>query len=270
MSTAAPIIAPIRGPRVRQVALPTEHGGWAFLLEPIVTGIAIAYTSGALWVALLMIGAFLTRQPLKVLIADRFAVTTNERAILAMRFVLVYSVVFFAGLVGTLAAAGVRPLIPFAIVLPLGVYQVYIDSVRQSRKLLPELTGAVAMSSSIAAIALAGDLPLPNVIALWALFASRSIASILYVRQRLRLEKGKKYSRAAPVVSHVAVLLLTAVLAKYSLSGTLTVIVMSALAFRAISGLSPNRRKLKAMQIGILEVVYGAIFVLSVVVGYYS
>lgn len=79
MSTAAPITAPIRVVRVRQVALPVEHGGWAFLLEPLIAGLAIAYSTGAPWIACLTIGAFLTRQPLKVLIADRFGMRNRER-----------------------------------------------------------------------------------------------------------------------------------------------------------------------------------------------
>jgi hypothetical protein len=38
---------------------------------------------------------------------------------------------------------------------------------------------------------------------------------------------------------------------------------------RAVVGLSPYRRKVKAMRIGVWEVVYGTLTALSVVVGYY-
>ncbi|MGB2912234.1 MAG: YwiC-like family protein [Pyrinomonadaceae bacterium] len=270
MSTAAPITAPVRAVRVRQVALPTEHGGWAFLFEPLVVGLAIAFSTGAPWIAGLTIGAFLTRQPLKVLIADRFGMRNRTRASLAFRFLLCYGAIFSIGLAGTLLSVGAQSLLPFIGVLPLAVFQIYIDASRQSRKLIPELTGAVVMSASIAAIGLSANMPLVNAAALWAIFASRSLSSILYVRERLRLEKGKHYSRMIPTLAHIAALFMTAALAYYGLSPFLTILAMSVLAYRAITGLSPDRNKMKAMQIGVWEIIYGLIVVLSVVIGHYA
>lgn len=270
MSTAAPITAPIRVVRVRQVALPVEHGGWAFLLEPILAGLAIAFSTGAPWIVCLTIGAFLIRQPLKVLIVDRFGMRNRERASLAFRFLLCYGAIFSIGLAGTLMSVGIQALLPFVWVFPLAIFQIYIDASRQSRKLIPELTGAVVMSASIAAIGIAANMPLVNAAALWAIFASRSIASILYVRERLRLEKGKQYSRTIPTLAHIAALFLVSMLAFYVLSSILTIMAMSVLAYRAIAGLSPGRSKMKAMQIGVWEIIYGVIVVLSVVIGHYS
>ena len=270
MSSAAPAIAPVRTIRLRQIALPTEHGGWGFLLEPLVAGLAIAFSSAAPWIAVMTIGAFLTRQPLKVMIADRFGMRNRERAAAALAFVLLYSVIFAAGLLGTLATAGPRPLLPFVFVLPFAVLQIYSDVFGRRRQLIPELTGAVSISASVAAIALAAGLPWINAVALWMIFVSRLIPSIFYVRNRLLLEKGKEFSRVTPTLAHVAALLLIAVLAYNGLSPFLTVFAMLLLLYRAASGLSPNRRKMRAMQIGVWEVIYGTLTVLSVVVGHYT
>jgi hypothetical protein len=270
MSHSAPITTPRKDVRVRQVALPTEHGGWAFLFEPLAAGMAIAFSSGAPWIALLTVGAFLTRQPLKVLIADRFGMRNKARANLALRIFLGYGAIFALGIAGTLFTVGVQPLLPFVLVLPFAVFQIYIDASGQSRKLIPELTGAIVMSASIASIGLSANMPFANAVALWTIFASRSIASILYVRERLRLEKGKPYSRMMPAAAHVAALFLTASLAYYGLSPFLTILAMSALFYRSISGLSPGRSKMKAMQIGVWEIVYGIMVVLSVVIGLYA
>jgi hypothetical protein len=38
---------------------------------------------------------------------------------------------------------------------------------------------------------------------------------------------------------------------------------------RAVIGLSPYRSKIKAMRIGVWEVIYGTLTALSVVIGYY-
>jgi len=270
MATAAPITTPHRAVRVRQVALPSEHGGWAFLFEPLVAAMAIAFSSGAPWIALLTVGAFLTRQPLKVLIADRFGMRNRARAGLAFRFLVGYGAIFALGIAGTLFTVGVQPLLPFVLVLPFAVFQIYIDASGQSRKLIPELTGAIVMSASIASIGLSANMSCANAVALWAIFASRSIASILYVRERLRLEKGKRYSRSIPTFAHIAALFLTAALAYCGLSPFLTILAMSVLAYRAIAGLSPGRNKMKAMQIGVWEIIYGTIVVLSVVIGHYA
>src|SRR6476661_3892164 len=57
--------------RVGQIALPSEHGGWGLLFEPLVAGLAIAPSVGGLCIAVMTVGAFLTRQPLKMLVIDR-------------------------------------------------------------------------------------------------------------------------------------------------------------------------------------------------------
>ncbi|MBX7053953.1 MAG: YwiC-like family protein [Pyrinomonadaceae bacterium] len=240
------------------------------MLEPIVAGLAIAFSVGAPWIACLAIGAFLTRQPLKVLIADRFGFRNRERAGLAFRFLLCYGAIFSIGLAGTLLSVGVQPLLPLVWVLPFAVFQIFIDASGKSRKLIPELTGAVVMSASIAAIGLAANMPWINVAALWSIFAARSIASVIYVRERLRLEKGKPYSRVIPTLAHVATFFLTTALAYFGFSPFLTILGMFVLAYRAIEGLSPGRSKMKAMEIGVWEIVYGTLVVLSVVIGHFA
>lgn len=263
-------IARIRSVRLRQVALPTEHGSWGFLFEPLVAGLAIAFSLGGMWIALMTIGAFLVRQPLKVLIIDRLGMKVRERAEAALAFLAGYGAIFTAGLIGTVASVGWRPLLPFVCVLPFAVYQIYCDAARQGRQLIPELTGAVAISASIAAIALSGGLTWTVAVSLWFIFVLRLVPSILYVRSRLRLEKGKEYSRIVPTVTHVAAVTIVAVLSYVGLSPVLTVFAMLILLWRAIAGLAPGRRKLRAMQIGVLEIVYGALTVLSVVIGHFA
>ena len=113
--------------RLKSVALPVEHGSWGFLLEPLVAGLAIAFSLGGMWIALMTIGAFLVRQPLKVLIIDRLGMKVRERAEAALAFLAIYGAVFTAGLIGTIASVGWWPLLPFAIVLPFAAYQIYCD-----------------------------------------------------------------------------------------------------------------------------------------------
>ncbi len=256
--------------KTSKIALPTEHGGWGFLLEPLVAGLAIAFSAGGAWIAVMMVGAFLVRQPLKVLVIDRTGMRVNERAMMASYFVLAYGAVFALGLAGTVMTVGWAPLLPFAFVLPLAAVQLYFDFSRQGRHLFPELGGAVTISASIAAIALAGGMTLPAALGLWAIFVARLIPSILYVRERLLLEKGKAFSKNIPLIVHVIAVASIALLASFGLITVLAVLAMFILLARAVEGLSAGRRKMKAMKIGIFEVIYGTITVLAVIVGYYT
>lgn len=267
--SAAPAISRPRTFRIRQIAIPVEHGGWSFLLEPLIAGVAVAFSVGGLWIALMTIGAFLCRQPFKVLIADRMGMKDDQRAKAALAFLMAYASVFAIGIVGTLAVSGWWPLMPFALVLPLIAYQIFNDVSRRGRQLAPELCGAVSLSASIAAIAIAGGQSWAVAVSLWTVFVLRSVPSILYVRNRLLLEKGKNYSRTIPTVAHVAALLIISVLAYYGLSPILTVFAVSVLLVRSITGLAPSRRKLRAMQIGVLEIAYGLLTVVTLVAGHF-
>lgn len=255
--------------RVRGIALPNEHGAWGFLFEPLVAAIAIAPSLASIWISLLVIGAFLTRQPLKILLADWSAKRNLPQTAVALKFVLFYGVIFFIGLAGSLTFARIEVFVPFALVIPFGVYQIYCDVSRQSRQILPELTGAMAISSSAAVIALAGGWTLLAAFALWGIFIARLIPSILYVRNRLQLEKGKDFSMIFVIVSHFAAVGVIGMLAANGFGSKLTLAMFIFLFGRAFFGLSPYRRKMKAMKIGILEVIYGVLVVLSVIVGYY-
>jgi hypothetical protein len=254
---------------VKAIALPIEHGSWGFVFEPLLAGLLIAFSPSALWIALLVVGAFLTRQPLKVLLNDWQAKRNLPQTPVVRKFLLVYGAIFTVGLSGSLYFVPKFSLLPFLFILPLAACQLYFDASRKSRELLPELTGAIAISSSVAVIALAGGWNFATATALWAIFAARLIPSILYVRNRLKLEKGKDFSRALPILSHVAALALVGALAFYGLSPILTVLMFAVLLGRAVIGLSPYRSKIKAMRIGVWEVIYGTLTALSVVIGYY-
>lgn len=270
MSSAEPTPKTARSFRILRIALPNEHGGWGFLFEPLVAGLAIAFSPAAIWISLMVTGAFLTRQPLRVLIADQMGTQIQGRARTALGFVVLFGVIFVVGLTAALATAGWAPMMPFLLVAPFVILQIYFDVSRRSRRLIPELTGAVSISASAAAIALAGGMGWPNALGLWAIFISRLVPSIIYVRERLRLEKGKSSSILVPAIAHGGGLLVVAVLAYNGYSPYLPVFVMMLLFYRAVAGLSTRRKKMRAMQIGIREVIYGLITVLSVIVGHYT
>jgi hypothetical protein len=260
----------VRKVRVRGIALPNEHGAWGFLFEPLVAAIVVAPSAAAGWIFLLVVGAFFTRQPLRILLSDWTANQYKPQTSVALKFVFLYGSVFCLGLIGSLWFAGIRSLVPFILIIPFAAYQVYCDVSHKSRQLLPELTGAIAISSSAAVIALAGGWTTPAAFALWAIFAARLIPSIVYVRNRLRLEKGKDYSMSWTIAAHLIALGTIGFLVGNGLGSKLTLAMFVVLLARASIGLSSYRKKQKAMKIGIWEVIYGVMTVLTVIGGYYA
>lgn len=255
--------------RTRAIALPNEHGSWGFLLEPLVAGLAIGASMPAAWIGVAYFGAFLMRQPLKIYVADRLSGRDLPQTSAALRFIAYFGLIYLVGVAGSLAFAELKSFVPILIVAPLGIYQIYADGSRQSRNLVPVLTGAVTISSSVAVMTLASGVAAETAYALWALFAARLIPSIVYVRNRLRLEKGKESSFVAPVVAHVLALAFVAALAWTGNVPKLPLVVFALLLLRAAWGLSAYRRKVKAMRIGVWEVVYGSLTAISVILGYH-
>lgn len=258
-----------RNVNVKNIALPIEHGSWGFVFEPLVAGLLVAFSQTAVWIAIFVVGAFLTRQPLKVLLNDFLAKRDLPQTQIAKKFVFLYGTISTFGLAGCLIFGKIENFLPFFIIFPLAIYQIYCDSSRKSRELLPELTGAIAVSSSIAVIALADNWSLISAFSLWVIFVARLIPSILYVRNRLRLEKGKEFSRLIPILSHSLSLLVVGFLVFKGLGSILTAFMFVILLGRSVIGLSPFRRNVKAIKIGVWEVIYGTLTAISVVIGYY-
>ncbi len=255
--------------RLRGIALPNEHGSWGFLFEPLVAAVVIAPTLQSFSVSMFVIGVFLTRQPFKI----RFANWIENRNLpvnrAASKFIAGYGTLVALGLAACLFLVPLSTLWPFAIIAPLGLYQVYCDVYRKSRQLMPELTGAIAISSSAAVITLAAGWGAAEAIALWGILIARFVTSIFYVRNRLLLEKGKEYKMALPVLLHFIAVAVIALLAVYGHSSWLVVAAFGLLTIRAVAGLSKYRRKTKAMIIGVWEVIYGVLTVAAIIAGHY-
>jgi hypothetical protein len=182
---------------------------------------------------------------------------------------LIFGAISAFGLIGSIFFTPAAGFIPFVVAAPFVVYLIAQDAARQSRNFLPEILAAFALSSSLPVITLAAGWSWPASLALWVIMLARLIPSIIYVRNRLRLEKGKEFSRFSPFASHFLALVVVGTLAYAGLSPFLLVLMMVVLLGRAVIGMSRFRQVAKAKVIGIYEVVYGVVTVLSLVAGYY-
>lgn len=255
--------------KMKSIALPTEHGSWGILFEPLVVGIAVAPSPASVFIALLYIGAFLSRQPLKWYIADLRAKRNRPQTAAARGFAFAYLSIAAIGFFGTVAYAGASALLPLILTAPLGAVTLWYDVSGKSRNVAPEMAGVLTLATSAAVCGLAAGWDLAPSIALTVIITLRLIPSMIYIRERLKLEKGKPSSFATPIVLHVAALAIVAILAWYGLSPWLPLAIFTFLLVRSITGSSDFRLKLKAKQLGMLEVLFGTLVVASYIVGYY-
>ena len=114
-ATAARPVAPWR-----QVAIPTEHGGWSLTAEPVVLGLLVAWSwpGAALGVAAML--AFVARTPLKLVLVDRWRHRWLDRSRLALRIAAVeIALIVVLGAVAAATSANGWFWVPLAAAAPL-------------------------------------------------------------------------------------------------------------------------------------------------------
>ncbi len=254
--------------RWKAVALPPEHGGWGFLIEPLLLGLFVAPSWAGVSLALGVTGASLLRQPLKIVWQDRRGRRRYARTALAERFVALYGALMVAGFGGAVALGGVRVVLPFLFAVPLAGVALYSYAQNRGRDLWPEMAGASVLALSAFGMGLGGGKRLGTAAALWLIPLARNLSSVLYIRARIRLDKGQPFTRTPTVLAHLGGLALVGALAALGYAPWLAVVVMGVLLARAVHGLSPYRQRVRVQTIGFLEVFYGLLTVAFTAVGY--
>lgn len=256
-------------PRWRAVALPTEHGGWGFLLEPLLLGRLVAPTSAGLLLLVATVAGFLLRQPLKILLVDRRRGQRTARTEMALRFAVGYGAVALLALAGALALAGPRFLLALACGLPFAAVFIYYDLTRPGRTLQAELAAPLALATVAPAMALMDGWTWQMAAAMWVILAARFIPAILYVRARLRLDKEKDAGVYGSLLLHIVAALLVFWLVEIGLAPPLATLAFALLFVRGAVMLGPRRPRVSVKFIGFSELFIGIGFVLIVAIGYW-
>lgn len=255
--------------RWQSVGLPTEHGGWGFISEPVILGLLLAPGFTGLALGIVAFASFLLHQPLKITLKDMRAGRNVPRTMAARRFVMIYGgTLITAGIVVLLFMPSWLALMPLVLSLPLIAVQLWQESQNQGRSLISELAGSMATGAFASSIVMMHGWEFTPALALWLALAVRGFTSVLYVRSRLRLERGKPAMRGAALASHAAGLaIIFGAAAAASLPWTAPV-AMGILTARAALGLSSMRNPSPPKVVGILEMVYGLGFALLIAIGY--
>ena len=270
MSTDRDTGATHRSPRLRlrSVALPVEHGGWGFLLEPVVAGLLAAPGAAGGLLALATVFAFLVRHPARLVWRNRRRLDSSTRYRAALGFALGYATAGLAAAGASVALVGPAPLLPFVVLSPLLVVFVRHDLAFEGRKLLPEVSAPAGLAAVAPAMAIAAGWGWAPAAALWALLTARTVPSVLYVRARLRMEKGKSSRSGPALAAHAGGLALAVVLAEKGLAPWIAAAGLVLLLGRAVVGLSPLRRPVRPARVGFQELAFGLAYAVLVGLGY--
>ena len=254
--------------KLKTVALPAEHGGWGFLLEPIFVGLLLAPSIAGLFLSIAAIGAFLTRFPLKLCVMDWRRGKASARTVLARKFVLIYGIIAVTFFLLTIKIATRDFLIPLLIASPFAVWQLISDFTNKSRSLSAELAGAIALASVSSSMAIMSGWSFGKSLCIWLILSTRIVPSICYVRARLRINRGETINRNRVILFHAIGLMIVCFIVWQGFGPNLAVIAFLVLFIRAIHGFS-NYSKIKtAKAVGIREVIYGTLTAIALAVGY--
>ncbi len=155
--------------------LPAEHGTWALLLLPVGVGLALrpGLASGA--IALLGLSGLLLREPLQ-----RFRAGARVPSATAIP---AFAAAVALGLLGARSAWIALPWLGTAAVL---AALALARPRKDQRSWLPEALGALAFSLLLPAMLQAQGAPLPEALRAWAPLAPTLLASLAFVRLRLK------------------------------------------------------------------------------------
>ena len=252
---------------LRRILLPPEHGAWGFVTLPALLGLLAAPTLAGACLGLSVLSGFLARHPLKLALADRHRGRRYPRTAVAERAAAVLGGLSAALLGAAALLSGLRFAAPLLLAFPALLVSVRQDFRNQGRSPLTEVSAPVALGAVASAVTLAAGWPWARSFALWAVLVAWSLPSVLYVRTRLRRQRGETVSRHGAYLAQALAVLLTFVLAALGLAPRLAVAAMVLLALRAVAGLSSATGATSAPRLGFTEMAFGIVIVALVGIG---
>lgn len=258
---------PVDVTTIKNVALPVEHGASVMLGESLLVGLLIGASGKGILPALGWLFLFLMSHPFKIAFKDMSRGIFNTRTSVAL---------FCCGSFGILAAlffamtyfsGGPKFLIALVGAMPFGIVHLWAVVNDRKKEITAELFGALALGASAACIVLAVGYPWLQALCLWVVLAVRAMTSVIYVRERLRLNRGQQHNLGMVIFVHIVGFMILAGLALAHLVQPLILIGGLLLLIR----LSFMRQSLSitANQIGLQEAALGISFVIITVFSFF-
>ncbi len=176
--------------RLRDVVVPTEHGGWGFTLEPVLLGLLVARGWASPALGLSALAVFVARRPLRLWVIDTRRGQSLKRTGVARRSVVALGTVALGGLTAATLLGAARLWWPLLAAAPLAAFQLRYDLRNRQRELAPELVGPLVLAAFAPAMLLAEGSEAGLAAGAWLTLAARIVPSVLVVRVQVRRAKG--------------------------------------------------------------------------------
>ncbi len=249
----------------KAVAFPREHGSWGFVLEPLILAVIVAYNKSGLFIALSAFFTFLAHQPIRVILKKGISKELKRKAVWFLGVYFFLSAVF---IIRVIKVQDSTVLIPLTFVVILMMYFLYLEIIGLSRNVYAELIGPVSMNLIAFSIVLTDGWSLPSAFAFLVVLLNRSVPTTFFIHEKLNLIKHQKAKIMRTHLISFVGLIAVIILAVVSLVPYLSLIAVLILVIREIFGFTEYTEKLTVKQIGMLEFLYGTIFVIINAVGY--
>jgi hypothetical protein len=250
---------------VRSVALPTEHGGWGFTIEPILLGLLVAPSATGWELAVVSIAVFLARRPLKLVSTDLVRRRWLGRSTTALAVAAAYGFIAMAGFVGAFVTHRGAFWWPLVVAVPLAAISLRADARSRNRGLLPQLSGAIAMGSTVAAMVMGAGWGWVPSFGLWGVLAARDVAAIVLARGMVRRFKVKTVRNEPILAVQIIAIAATSGMAVVSVVPWLSVAAMALLGVTAV--ISLRLPPVPARVVGWTQIGVGLVVVVMTAVG---
>lgn len=224
-------------------------------MEPVLLGLLVAWSWAGLALGGAALLAFLARTPLKLAVVDRRRGRRSERTLAAER-VAAAEIAMLAVFVAVAGEAAERQFwAPLLVAAPLVLVELWYDVRSRSRRLIPELAGAIGIGSVAAAVALAGGESNGVSFGLWCVIGARSLAAIPYVRSQISRVHGRSAPRWQSDVAQVVAV--AAVVVGWALDAVPAAAVVSIGLLGVAHSMLLSRPPRPAKMIGLEQTVFG-------------
>jgi len=183
----------------KSLAVPNEHGGWGFTLEPVILGLLVAPAAAGWGLGLFALASFFARHPTKIALADLRRGKIYPRTKVAVGFALLYGALALLGLLAAWLVGDRSFVWPLVVAAPFVIAQITFDGLGKGRTLFGELSGALAMGGMATAIILAGGAHTALAWGAWLVLATRALIAVRYARAQVRRAHGKSVSKISTI-----------------------------------------------------------------------
>jgi len=184
---------------------------------------------------------------------------------MALLFSVIFGGIALTGVIGAFITTQGPFLVPALLAAPFALVALRADAHSRNHALLAELSGAIAMSATVAVITVSSGWDLLPSLGLWLVLASRDVAAIVLVRGQVRRSKGKSVATTRIYLVQIGSIITIALAAALGIVPWLSVLAVSLVGIVAV--ISLNRPPIRAKTIGSTQMALGLAVVLVTAAG---